>query len=196
MGFFLSKLATMWQDFNTCPASAAMVGLDGAGKTTITYKLALNEVVTTIPTIGFNVQTVSPCKGLTLTIWDVGGQEIIRKLWHHYYNNTDGFIYVVDSTDQVRFSEAKEELHKALEHDALRRVPVLVFANKQDMPYAVPVSKVTDALELGKLNREHKWHIQACCAVTGDGLMEGFEVFASMVKEYKQVNSKPAGLGF
>ena len=35
-----------------------MVGLDAAGKTTILYKLKLGEVVTTIPTIGFNVETV------------------------------------------------------------------------------------------------------------------------------------------
>jgi len=61
-----------------------------AGKTTILYKLKLDELVTTIPTIGFNVETVSPCKGVTLTIWDVGGQEKIRQLWYHYYENTDG----------------------------------------------------------------------------------------------------------
>ena len=61
-----------------------MVGLDAAGKTTILYKLKLGEVVTTIPTIGFNVETVE-YKNISFTVWDVGGQDKIRPLWRHYY---------------------------------------------------------------------------------------------------------------
>ena len=49
------------------------VGLDAAGKTTILYKLKLGEIVTTIPTIGFNVETVE-YKNISFTVWDVGGQ--------------------------------------------------------------------------------------------------------------------------
>ena len=64
-----------------------MVGLDAAGKTTILYKLKLGEVVTTIPTIGFNVETVE-YKNISFTVWDVGGQDKIRPLWRHYYHNT------------------------------------------------------------------------------------------------------------
>ena len=59
-----------------------MVGLDAAGKTTILYKLKLGEVVTTIPTIGFNVETVE-YKNISFTVWDVGGQDKIRTLWRH-----------------------------------------------------------------------------------------------------------------
>ena len=61
-----------------------MVGLDAAGKTTILYKLKLGEIVTTIPTIGFNVETVE-YKNISFTVWDVGGQDKIRPLWRHYY---------------------------------------------------------------------------------------------------------------
>jgi len=61
-----------------------------SGKTTVLYKLKLNEAVCTIPTIGFNVETVTPVKGLAFTVWDVGGQDKIRTLWKHYYQNTDG----------------------------------------------------------------------------------------------------------
>jgi hypothetical protein len=57
-----------------------MVGLDAAGKTTILYKLKLGEIVTTIPTIGFNVETVE-YKNINFTVWDVGGQDKIRPLW-------------------------------------------------------------------------------------------------------------------
>ena len=72
--------------FLNCTSSCA-VGLDAAGKTTILYKLKLGEVVTTIPTIGFNVETVE-YKNISFTVWDVGGQDKIRPLWRHYFQNT------------------------------------------------------------------------------------------------------------
>ena len=83
-----------------------MVGLDAAGKTTILYKLKLGEVVTTIPTIGFNVETVE-YKNISFTVWDVGGQDKIRPLWRHYYQNTNGLIFVVDSNDKERIDAGK-----------------------------------------------------------------------------------------
>jgi len=88
-----------------------MVGLDAAGKTTILYKLKLGEIVTTIPTIGFNVETVE-YKNISFTVWDVGGQDKIRPLWRHYYQNTQGLIFVVDSSDRERIQESHDELHK------------------------------------------------------------------------------------
>ena len=107
-----------------------MVGLDAAGKTTILYKLKLGEVVTTIPTIGFNVETVE-YKKISFTVWDVGGQDKIRPLWRHYYQNTHGLIFVVDSNDRERIDQAKDELHRMLNEDELRDAVLLVFANKQ-----------------------------------------------------------------
>jgi len=64
-----------------------MLGLDAAGKTTILYKLHIGEVLTTVPTIGFNVEKVQ-YKNVVFTVWDVGGQEKLRPLWRHYFNNT------------------------------------------------------------------------------------------------------------
>ena len=75
-----------------------MVGLDAAGKTTVLYNLKLGEVVTTIPTIGFNVETVE-FKNVSFVVWDIGGQKKIRPLWRHYYQNTSAVVYVVDSSD-------------------------------------------------------------------------------------------------
>lgn len=106
-----------------------MVGLDAAGKTTILYKLKLGEVVTTIPTIGFNVETVD-YKNISFTVWDVGGQDKIRLLWRHYYQNTQGLIFVVDSNDRERIDDAREELHKMLSEEELKEAVLLVFANK------------------------------------------------------------------
>merc|ERR1712141_255121 len=96
-----------------------MVGLDAAGKTTILYKLKLGEIVTTIPTIGFNVETVE-YKNISFTVWDVGGQDKIRPLWRHYFQNTQGLIFVVDSNDRERIGEARDELSRMLNEDELR----------------------------------------------------------------------------
>lgn len=150
-----------------------MVGLDAAGKTTILYKLKLGEVVTTIPTIGFNVETVE-YKNINFTVWDVGGQDKIRPLWRHYYQNTQGLIFVVDSNDRDRISEAREELTKMLNEDEMRDAILLVFANKQDLPNAMMAAEITDKLALNSL-RNRKWFIQSTCATSGDGIYEGFD---------------------
>ena len=150
-----------------------MVGLDAAGKTTILYKLKLGEVVTTIPTIGFNVEQVD-YKNISFTVWDVGGQDKIRPLWRHYYQNTEGLIFVVDSNDTDRLEAARDELHKMLNEDELRNAVVLVFANKQDLPNALSTSEMTERLGLHQL-RSRQWYIQAACATTGDGLYEGLD---------------------
>ena len=51
-------------------------------------------------------------KNICFTVWDVGGQDKIRPLWRHYFQNTQGLIFVVDSNDRERISEAKDELQK------------------------------------------------------------------------------------
>jgi len=150
-----------------------MVGLDAAGKTTILYKLKLGEVVTTIPTIGFNVETVE-YKNISFTVWDVGGQDKIRPLWRHYYQNTQGLIFVVDSNDRDRIEDAREELTKMLNEDEMRDAAVLVYANKQDLPNAMTAAEITEKMGLHNM-RNRQWFIQSACATTGDGLYEGLD---------------------
>ncbi|KRZ97913.1 ADP-ribosylation factor 1-like 2 [Trichinella sp. T8] len=166
-----------------------MVGLDAAGKTTILYKLKLGEIVTTIPTIGFNVETVE-YKNISFTVWDVGGQDKIRPLWRHYFQNTQGLIFVVDSNDRERVGEARDELIRMLAEDELRDAVLLVFANKQgfqqfdlgvDLPNAMNAAEVTDKLGLHTL-RNRSWYIQATCATSGDGLYEGLDWLSSQLK--------------
>ncbi|KAG5527233.1 hypothetical protein RHGRI_028212 [Rhododendron griersonianum] len=165
-----------------------MVGLDAAGKTTILYKFKLGEIVTTIPTIGFNVETVE-YKNISFTVWDVGGQDKcalimvnqrgvyitqIRPLWRHYFQNTQGLIFVVDSNDRDRVVEARDELHRMLNEDELRDAVLLVFANKQDLPNAMNAAEITDKLGLHSLRQRH-WYIQSTCATSGEGLYEGLD---------------------
>lgn len=163
-----------------------MVGLDAAGKTTILYRLKLGEVVSTIPTIGFNVETIE-YKNLKFTVWDVGGQARIRPLWRHYYQNTQALIFVVDSNDRVpaRIERAREELHRMLQEEELRDCYLLVFANKQDMPEAMTLNEVTEAMDLKSL-RGRDWYVQACCAKTGEGLFDGLNKVAEAMAAKKK----------
>merc|ERR1711974_556032 len=153
-----------------------MVGLDAAGKTTVLYNLKLGEVVTTIPTIGFNVETVE-YKNLRFTVWDIGGQDKIRKLWRHYYQGTHGVIFVVDSTDRDRMEDARKELVKMLGEDEMRDAVLLVFANKQDLPRAMAGAEISEKLGLHDL-RNRKWFLQTACATNGGGLYEGLDWLA------------------
>jgi len=186
MGAAFSKLWSRM--FGKKEMRILMVGLDAAGKTTILYKLKLGDVVTTIPTIGFNVETVE-YKNISFTVWDVGGQDKIRPLWRHYYCNTQGIIFVVDSNDRDRLdsantseASAKEELHRMLSEDELRDAILLVFCNKQDLPNALSVAEVTERLKLNTI-RNRSWYIQATCATTGNGLYEGLDWLSSTLNK-------------
>lgn len=154
------------------------------------YKLKLGEVVTTIPTIGFNVETVE-YRNTTFTVWDVGGRDKIRPLWRHYYQSTNGMIFVIDSNDHDRlapednvygWSGAKSELLRILTEEELQDIPLLIMANKQDLPNALSVEEITRRLGLDKLT-DREWMIQGCCATSGDGLYEGLDWLAEQVRK-------------
>jgi len=177
-GGFLADMFNMKNPWISAPEVRTLfIGLDAGGKTTILYKLKLGEVVTTIPTIGFNVESVK-YKNISFTIWDVGGQQQIRPLWRHYLANTQAVVYIIDSNDSERMQEAHDELHKMLDEPELNEAVLLVLANKQDLPNAKSVAEVTDKLGLHSL-RNRRWYIQACCGVSGDGLYEGLDWLAA-----------------
>ncbi|KXZ49908.1 hypothetical protein GPECTOR_19g359 [Gonium pectorale] len=157
-----------------------MLGLDAAGKTTILYKLHIGEVLTTVPTIGFNVEKVQ-YKNVVFTVWDVGGQEKLRPLWRHYFNNTDGLIFVVDSQDRDRIGKAAAEFQAILQDPLMLHSAILVFANKQDMKGCLTPSEVCEALGLHDM-RNRKWHVQSSVATRGEGLYEGLDWLATTLK--------------
>ncbi|KAK3860343.1 hypothetical protein Pmani_035418 [Petrolisthes manimaculis] len=165
MGKLLSKI------FGNKEIRILMLGLDAAGKTTILYKLKLGHSVTTIPTVGFNVETVA-YKNVKFNVWDVGGQDKIRPLWRHYYTGTQGLIFVVDCADRDRVDEARQELHRIINDREMRDAIILVFANKQDLPDAMKPYEIQEKLGLTRI-RDRNWYVQPCCATTGDGLYEG-----------------------
>lgn len=153
--------------------SVLMLGLDSAGKTTMLWKLKTGETITTIPTIGFNVETVK-YKDIQFTVWDVGGQGKIRSLWRHYYQNAEGLIFVVDSADRERIEEAADELHRLMTDDDLRDATLLVLGNKQDLPGAMNVHELVKGLGLNRYI-SRRWHVQCTCATDGSGLIDALK---------------------
>ena len=170
-------------------AKVLMLGLDGAGKSTVLYKLKLNETVNTIPTLGFNVETVQIARGVSFTIWDLGGQKTIRQLWKHYLTGCEGLLYIVDSADSERFSVAQEELAWVLHEKEMAGVPVVVLANKQDLPGAVAPDEIASKLGLQHYNDRH-WCVHGTSAVSGDGIHEATQELSRFVKQFQDGANK------
>lgn len=122
---------------------------------------------------GFNIKSVQTA-GFKLNVWDIGGQRKIRPYWRNYFENTDVLIYVIDSSDRKRFEETSVELAELLAEEKLNAVPLLVYANKQDLFNAAPASEMAEGLHLPSI-RDRGWQIQACSAVSGEGLKEGLD---------------------
>ncbi|KAJ3287599.1 hypothetical protein HDU76_007798 [Blyttiomyces sp. JEL0837] len=183
MGHLISRLVdSIWSGKETM--RIIMMGLDGAGKTTILYKLKLGELVKTIPTNGFNIEDVQ-YKNLNFTVWDIGGHDNNRRLYQHYYKSAQGIIFVIDSQDRNRILEARDELERIISDDELRDVALLIFANKQDLPGAMTTGELIEKLGLYSLTRRD-WHVQAACGTLGDGICEGFEWMGNTLKAFSK----------
>lgn len=152
-----------------------MLGLDASGKTTIQWKVRSDRdaMANGFPAIGFNVDT---CRyhELEVTSWDLGGQDKIRVIWRHYYPSTQGLIFVVDSQDRDRMPQARDELNLLLAEADLHGVPLLVLANKQDLPGCMTIAEISEILELDALV-PRAWRICPVCSVTEEGLGEAFD---------------------
>jgi len=149
----------------------------------------IGEVVTTMPTIGFNVESVT-YKNLNLNVWDLGGQTSIRPYWRCYYANTAAVIFVVDSTDIERLQTAADELAAMLSEEELRDAALLVFANKQDQPGAKGAGEISEALKLGEL-RDRNWTIVACSAIDGRGVNEGMDWLVVSLENMRKSKTLP-----
>lgn len=179
---------------NLQPLHVVVLGLDSAGKTSLLYRLKLHEFVDTIPTKGFNMERVkvpvAPGSSRTTTFqaWDVGGHEKLRPLWKSYTRRTDGLVFVVDSSETERLDEAKAELQRVCRAPENQGVPVLVLANKQDLPQAVSELEVEKSLGLHELSNATPYHTQGCSAVDGQGLQTGLERLYEMILKRKKTN--------
>ena len=154
-------------------ARILMLGLDNGGKTTILKKLSEEDISHIMPTQGFNIKSIVQ-EGFKLNVWDIGGQKTIRPYWSNYFESSDCLVYVIDSSDRRRLEESGTELRELLAEDKLGGVPLLIYANKQDLLQAVPADEIAETMNLAMIT-DRTWTIQACSAKEGNGLQEGME---------------------
>lgn len=128
---------------------------------------------------GFNIKSLTR-ENFNLKIWDIGGQKTIRPYWRNYFENTDALIYVVDSADTKRMVECGFELEELLKEDKMKNVPLLVFANKQDLVGAMEADEMAEQLQLTSI-RDRPWQICGCSAKEGQGLEDGMGWVISQV---------------
>ncbi|XP_037038799.1 uncharacterized protein LOC119076212 [Bradysia coprophila] len=170
------------QLFGTPEYRVLILGFDASGKTSILYKFKLNKFLQTIPTIGFNVETIKH-NNSSLTIWDVGGCDKIRPLLRHYFANTKGIIFVIDSQEncQYRRLEIKDELWRIFGEETLHNVPVLIYLNKMDVDDGLQPYNIINEMKLNEL-KHRQWFVQSCSAKTGIGLYEGLNWLVNAIK--------------
>jgi ADP-ribosylation factor-like protein 2 len=150
-----------------------MLGLDNAGKTTVVKKFCGSDTSTISPTLGFQIVPLQ-FRGLTLNVWDIGGQQTLRSYWRNYFEATDGIVWVVDSNDVARLQDCKRELHQMLMEERLAGASLLIFLNKTDIPTAASGDEIAALLDVESI-RATKRHVKLvrCSAVTGAGLLDG-----------------------
>merc|ERR1719281_2313185 len=125
-----------------------ILGVDNAGKTTMLEQLkktfgAKSMPIDKIPpTIGLNIGKVT-IDGVTAVFWDIGGHISLRSIWHSYYSEVEGIIFVIDSADAGRMDEAKTVLDGLMAHEALQSVPLLCMANKQEIKDALGIEELS-----------------------------------------------------
>jgi len=168
------------------------VGLEGAGKTTALLRLRYGQYGQATPTLAFNTEKVRS-GGASWVVWDVGGAERLRPLWRSYTRGCDALVFVVDAcSDPDRLEEAKLELHRVVKMHAPRpgasaapspRPPLLVLANKQDLPGARPPDQLAPLLALTELPPGVEWAIAPSCSVTGEGLAEAMACLATLLQK-------------
>ena len=171
MGFIFSKLFEKL--FGKKEVRLLILGLDNAGKTTVLYQMQFGEAKVTVPTLGFNVETVN-YENLTFQMWDLGGQSELRPYWRCYFPKTNAIVFVIDSTDKDRLDIAKQELFFLIKEDDLKGVPIAILANKQDLEGALSDIEISEKLGLSDI-KTNQWAIFKTVAKTGVGLDNAFK---------------------
>lgn len=178
MGFIFSKIFSSL--FSSKEVRLLILGLDNAGKTTLLYQMQFPEPKVTVPTLGFNVETVK-YENLQFQMWDLGGQSEIRPYWRCYFPNTNAVVFVIDSSDKDRIDIAKQELFLLMQEDDLKDVPIAILANKQDLDGALTDIQISEMMGLSDI-KNRQWAIFKTIAKTGKGLDDAFKWLTGILK--------------
>ena len=150
-----------------------ILGLDNAGKTTLLNYLVHEDNKKTQPTQGVNGKSIQCC-GITLNVYDLGGQKAIREYWKYYYEDIDALIYVVDGSDEGRIAECNESFQELLKEEKLQKIPVLVYGNKADLENCLGPDEIIEKLNMNDITGID-WSLYACSALKGTNVKDGIK---------------------
>ncbi len=167
----------------------AMCGLDNAGKTSILNFLKNGEFQGTIATMGVNHENFKLGK-LSMSVMDLGGQEVFRPFWPGYIERADILVFVLDSSDVTRLPLAKDIFHKAISTYCNEEIPILILATKQDLTNVCSLAYIIHFFQLTSLF-ERTIHVQKTSAKTGLGIYESFQwIHDQVIKSKTRRSSK------
>ena len=189
MSFLSRILKKQYSGFDSkSKRSIAIIGLDGAGKTTIINRLLKSEFNLVRPTFGINIE-IYKYGSLEFIVYDIGGQTPLREsLWNKFVASADGIVFVFDSADKKRFKLAVQEFYNTLTYN--KKAPLLFLANKIDLKEAVDFNKIRSLFNFNKLIREQrKCEFTQCSALTGEQLFESWDWLTHQLLSKKEIAS-------
>ncbi|ONL98663.1 ADP-ribosylation factor-related protein 1 [Zea mays] len=176
-----------------------ILGVDRAGKTTLLEKLKSIYLKgeglppdRVVPTVGLNIGRIEDAKA-KLVFWDLGGQVSLRTIWEKYYEEAHAIMYVIDAATASSFEDSKSALEKVIRHEHLRGAPLLIVANKQDLPGAIDEEELAKFLH--KELDERPYTFQAVSAYDGRGIKSGIDWLVEQMEKSKRTETLQARAG-
>jgi len=168
-----------------------ILGVDKAGKTTLLEKLKSIYLKggglppdRVVPTVGLNIGRIEDANA-KLVFWDLGGQVGLRAIWEKYYEEAHAIMYVIDAATASSFEDAKSAMDKVIRHEHLRGAPLLIVANKQDLPGVINDEELALFLNLKELD-ERPYMFQAVSAYDGRGIKSGIDWLVEQMEKCKR----------
>ncbi|XP_053573051.1 ADP-ribosylation factor-like protein 10 [Bombina bombina] len=170
------------KETNYLDKQVLVLGLDGAGKSSIIHVLRTNTTrSSSAPTHGFNSATIIS-NGLRIELLEVGGSQNLRTYWNQYLKNANIMVFIVDSTDDKRLPLARLELHRLLSEAP--KLPLIVLANKQDRNTALGISNIHFELSLHRVIGQREVTVLGTSAIIdGAGQSTSLQTVRSLLEE-------------